>query len=113
MEKNVKQTDYGYEVTWANTTNYCSKILVFEKPNTKLPLHFHKDTTKSWFVNAGKFKVQWVDTKDAQSYARELEEGSVFHVNPLMPVTIESLAENSVLAETSSGSTEEDYYRLG
>lgn len=110
---NVKQTEYGYEIVWADTEDYCSKILVFEKANNSIPLHFHKEIKKSWFVNSGKFKIQWVDTSDAKSYAQELSEGGVFHINPLMPVTVESLIDNSVIAETSSFKDDEDFYRLG
>ena len=111
MKDNIKQTDYGYEIVWADNELYCSKILVFEKSNVKVPLHFHKDKTKSWFVNAGSFKVQWLDTKDGKVYAQELPEGSVFHVPALMPVMLESTAPNSAMAETSNNN-KDDFYRL-
>jgi mannose-6-phosphate isomerase-like protein (cupin superfamily) len=113
MSDNVKQAEWGYEVTWASTDDYCGKLLVFEKSNKTLPLHFHKEKSKSWFVNAGKFKVQWLDTKTGESFATELDEGGVFHVPALMPVTVESLLDNSVMAETSNRDADEDYYRLG
>lgn len=109
---NIKKTQYGYDIIWADNENYCSKILVFEKANKVMPLHFHKDTTKSWFVNAGKFKVQWVDTKDAKVYAQELPEGSVFTVNALTPVSLESLQDNCAMAETRNQNNDDDYYRL-
>jgi len=83
-----------------------------KKLNSKLALHFHKAKTKSWFVNAGKFKVQWIDTADGKTYARELQEGSVFYVPALMPVMLENLANNSAMAETSNNNNTEDYYRL-
>jgi uncharacterized RmlC-like cupin family protein len=112
MNNNVKETDYGYEIIWADTGQYCGKILVFEKANSKLALHFHKEKAKSWFVNAGKFKVQWVDTVDGKTYAQELPEGSVFHVPALMPVMLESLVINSAMAETSNANNVDDYFRL-
>jgi hypothetical protein len=112
MKDNVIKTDYGYEIVWADTEQYCGKILVFEKSNSKIPLHFHKEKTKSWFVNAGKFKVQWVDTSTGGVYAQELPEGGVFHVPALMPVMLESLSVNSAMAETSNANKVDDYYRL-
>jgi quercetin dioxygenase-like cupin family protein len=113
MADNVVKTDYGYDVVWANNELYCSKILVFEKQGSKTVLHFHKIKTKTWFVNAGKFKVHWVDTKDGKVYAQDLSEGAVFHIEPLTPVKLEALANNSVMAETGSSSAVDDFYRLG
>jgi len=113
MEKNnVIKTDYGYDVVWADNEYYCSKILVFEEEGAQTRLHFHKDKHKSWFVNAGKFEVQWVDPKDGKAYSKELPEGSIFEVPALLPVTLKSLVDNSAMAETSNNNNPEDYYRL-
>lgn len=112
-DNTVIQTDWGYEIVWATTDSYCGKILVFEKANKRMPLHFHKNKSKSWFINAGKFRVQWVDTKDGKVYAKELPEGSVFHVPELMPAMLESLSDNGAVAECSSVSSDDDVFRLG
>lgn len=112
MNDNIKKTDWGYEIVWADNEYFCSKILVFEKENQQTRLHFHKNRHKSWFVNAGKFEVQWVDPKDGKAYSKELPEGSVFEVPMLLPVTLKSLVENSAIAETSNNNNLEDYYRL-
>lgn len=112
MSNNIQKTDYGYNIIWTDNEYYCSKILVFEKSNAQTQLHFHKDKHKSWFVNAGKFEVTWIDSNDGKLYAQELLEGSVFDIPPLMPVTLKSLAPNSAMAETSNNNNEEDYYRL-
>lgn len=112
MDDKVTKTEYGYEITWVNNETYYGKILVFEKKDARLSLHFHKDRSKSWFVNAGQFKVQWVDTKDGRVYAKELPEGSVFHVPALMPVALESVVANSAMAETGNFNNIDDIYRL-
>lgn len=112
-DNSVIQTEWGYEIVWANTEFYCGKILVFEKANKKMPLHFHKNKSKSWFVNAGKFRVQWIDTSDGKAYAKELQEGSVFHIPALMPISLESLSDNSAMAECSNESNNNDSYKLG
>jgi len=112
MKDNIQKTDYGYDIVWSDNEYYCSKILVFEKEGMQTKLHFHKDRYKSWFVNAGKFEVQWVDPKDGKAYAKELPEGSVFEVPALLPVTLKSIVPNSAMAETSNNNIQEDYYRL-
>jgi hypothetical protein len=112
MKDNVIKTEYGYEIVWTKTNEYCGKILAFESANSKLPLHFHKNRDKSWFVNAGKFKVQWVDTADGKIYAQDLNEGSTFHVSALTPVTLTCLADNSSLSEITNNNDINDYYRL-
>lgn len=112
MKDNVTKTDYGYDIVWADTDQYCGKILVFERLNSKTPLHFHKNKRKTWFVNVGKFTVQWIDAKDGKTYAQELPEGSTFEVLPLTPVILENLLENSAIAEVSNSNDPEDFYRL-
>ena len=113
MKDNVIKTNYGYDVVWADNNLYCSKILVFEKQGANTDLHFHKEKTKTWFVNAGKFEVQWINTKDGKVYAQELNEGSIFHVDPLTPTKLKAMTNNSAIAETSNPNVAEDFYRLG
>ena len=113
MKDNIQKTDYGYDIVWTDNEYYCSKILVFEKADQQTRLHFHKDRHKSWFVNAGRFLVSWVDTSDGKAYSKELPEGSVFHVSPLMPVKLQSLSDNSAMAEVSNSNNNDDFYTLG
>jgi uncharacterized RmlC-like cupin family protein len=113
MKNNIIDTDYGYDIVWADTESYCSKILVFEKANTKTSLHFHRNKHKTWFVNAGKFQAQWVDTADGKVYAQELPEGSTLDIPALTPVLLQSLEDNSAMAETANNNDTADIYRLG
>ena len=52
---NVKQTDYGYEITWVSEETYGGKILVFDK-TIKTDFWFNSITEKCWFVNNGEFQ---------------------------------------------------------
>ena len=113
MKDNIIKTDYGYDVVWADTEQYCGTLLVFEKADAKMKLHFHKNKSKSWFVNTGKFQVQWINTSEGKVYSQELAEGGVFHVPALMPVMLQSLTDDSAIAETSNNNNAEDIYRLG
>lgn len=104
---------WGIEVIWANEDSYCGKILVFEKKESTIPLHFHKITEKTWFVNAGSFLVTWINTEDGQAYSKELPEGASFHIKSLTPVKLQSLQDNSAMAECANHNGSDDFYKLG
>jgi len=112
MSNNVNKTEYGYDITWSETEWYTSKIMVFEQAKSKTPIAFHKDTTKTWFINSGSFNVRWIDTSTGELFERELSEGTVFHVPALMPCGLEALTENSSLSQTSNLNNPKDYYKL-
>ena len=38
---------WGYELIWATNDLYCGKIMVFEKPGSKMSMHFHKEKDES------------------------------------------------------------------
>lgn len=112
MSDNVTKTEYGYEITWAATESYTSKIMVFEAAKATTPIHFHKEITKTWFINSGAFNIRWIDTKTGQVFEKEFGEGTVFHVPALMPCGLESLVENSSISQTSNLNNPEDFYKL-
>ena len=56
---------WGYELIWATNEHYCGKIMVFEKVGSKFSMHFHKEKDESWFVNNGRFLLNYVDTTTA------------------------------------------------
>jgi len=103
---------WGYEIIWATNEKYAGKILVFEKAGAKMSLHFHKDKEKSWFVNTGKFKLIYCNTKNASYLEKILNEGDTWHNPPLHPHQLVSLVENSMIFEVSTKDNEEDNYRI-
>jgi len=109
MSNNVKQHEWGTEVIWANKDNYCSKILIFNA-HAKTPFFFHKQKEKTYFVNSGEFKIKYINTKDGEIFEAPLVEGQTFDVPSLMPVCIEAVKEQSVLAEASNGEYADDEY---
>lgn len=106
---NIKETSYGYDIAWANTENYCGKILVFNRP-VKTDLAFEKTREKTWFINSGDFRIRWIDTNTGKLFEKHVKEGNVFHVAPLMPVSIESLTSDGSIAEVSTPQIENDKY---
>lgn len=111
-KNNIERTPYGYNITWIETDDYVSKILVFEQAGSKTPVQFHKETTKSWFVNTGQFKITWIDTKDGRVYEKEFGEGTVFHVPPCTPCGLQALVKDSSISQTSNKNNPADTYTL-
>jgi hypothetical protein len=103
---------WGFEIIFANNDRYCGKLLVFERAGAKTSLVFHKEKRKSWFVNAGKFKVKYIDVATGEVKEAILEEGKTADFAELGPHQIEALAPNSIIFEVGTGDYVEDRFRL-
>lgn len=103
---------WGFELVFANNDKYCGKLLVFERAGAKTSLVFHKEKAKSWFVNAGKFKVKFIDVATGEVKEAVLEEGQTADFGQLGPHQVESLMDNSVIFEVGTGDYVEDRFRL-
>lgn len=103
---------WGFEIVWANNDKYCGKLLVFEKAGSKTSLVLHKDKSKSWFVNAGKFKIRFIDVKTGQVNEAILDEGKTVDFGPLGPHQLEALVDNSIIFEVGTADYIEDRFRL-
>jgi hypothetical protein len=85
---------------------------VFERAGAKTSLVFHKEKRKSWFVNAGKFKVKYIDVATGEVKEAVLEEGKTADFAELGPHQIEALAPNSIIFEVGTADYVEDRFRL-
>jgi membrane-associated protease RseP (regulator of RpoE activity) len=103
---------WGFEIIFANNDHYCGKLLVFERAGAKTSLVFHKDKRKSWFVNAGKFKVKYIDVATGELKEAVLEEGKTADFAELGPHQIEALTPNSIIFEVGTADYVEDRFRL-
>jgi hypothetical protein len=103
---------WGFEIIFANNEKYCGKLLVFERAGAKTSLVFHKEKRKSWFVNAGKFKVKYIDVATGEVKEAILEEGKTADFAELSPHQIEALVPNSIIFEVGTGDYVEDRFRL-
>lgn len=103
---------WGFEIVWANNDKYCGKLLVFEKAGSKTSLVLHKDKSKSWFVNAGKFKIRFIDVKTGQVNEAILDEGKTVDFGPLGPHQLEAMVDNSIIFEVGTADYIEDRFRL-
>jgi hypothetical protein len=103
---------WGYEIVWSNNDRYSGKILVFENVGSKTSLVIHKERRKSWFVNAGKFKLTFVDTQTGEAKETILDEGRTIDLGELSPHQLESLEPNSMIFEVGTTDFIEDRFRL-
>ena len=103
---------WGFELVFANNDKYCGKLLIFERAGAKTSLVFHKEKVKSWFINAGKFKVKFIDVATGEVKETVLEEGQTADFGQLGPHQIESLLPNSIIFEVGTGDYVEDRFRL-
>jgi hypothetical protein len=103
---------WGFEIIFANNEKYCGKLLVFERAGAKTSLVLHKDKSKSWFVNAGKFKVKFIDITTGEIKEAVLEEGQTADFGALGPHQVEAIVAGSVIFEVGTGDYVEDRFRL-
>jgi mannose-6-phosphate isomerase-like protein (cupin superfamily) len=103
---------WGFELVFANNEKYCGKLLIFEKAGAKTSLVFHKEKAKSWFINAGRFKVTFIDVGSGEIKQSELSEGQTADFGPLGPHQIEALVDNSMIFEVGTADYIEDRFRL-
>ena len=115
--ENIQQTGkidraWGFEIVWASNDKYCGKILVFDKVGKKTAMTLHKEKCKSWFVNGGKFRITYIDTKTGETKSNELSEGMTFEAGPIAPYQIECLQDESILFEVSTPDVVTDNFKM-
>ena len=103
---------WGFEIIFANCDKYSGKLLVFERAGAKTSLVFHKEKSKSWFVNAGRFKLTFIDVATGETKEAVLEEGKTVDFGALGPHQLEALVANSIIFEVGTGDYVEDRFRL-
>lgn len=101
---------WGHELIWATNDKYCGKLLKFNE-GAMFSMHFHAEKDETWFVQSGKFLVEWIDTKDASIHQQTLEAGSTWHNPPLLPHRLICLKEGTIV-EVSTPDSVEDNYRV-
>lgn len=103
---------WGYELIWATNDKYCGKIMVFEKVGAKFSMHFHREKDETWFVNNGRFLLNYIDTTTAEYKSQELTSGMTWHNPPLQPHQLVCMEAGSSVTEVSTPDSVEDNYRI-
>jgi len=101
---------WGSEFIFATNDKYCGKFLNFET-GAKFSMHFHAVKDETWYVQSGKFIVQYIDTTNAEVKDEYLEVGDTWHNPPLLPHRLICVEEGSII-EVSTPDSVEDNYRV-
>ena len=86
--------------------------MVFEKVGSKFSMNFHKEKDESWFVNNGRFLLNYIDTNTAEYKSMELTEGMTWRNPPLMPHQLVCMEPGSSITEVSTADSVEDNFRI-
>lgn len=104
---------WGFEIVFANNSMYSGKLLVFERAGAKTSMMFHKERSKTWFVNEGKFKLTYIETSTGKVFEQVIEAGATSTITKMSPHQIEALVPNSIIFEVGTGDIgNEDRIRL-
>jgi len=103
---------WGYEVVWSSTEHYCGKMLIFDKAGATCPMMIHKVKRKSWFVNAGRFKMTYTNVITGETQEAVIEEGKTIDIAEMSPHKLEALVANSIIFEVGMPDNMEDQFRL-
>lgn len=111
-KNNFIKTDWGYILHWANYANYSAKIYVFETESANTEMIFHKDTEKTFFVNVGRFALQYIDTTHGSVNTHQLSEGDTITVPIMTPHQLQVLTAHSSITEVASQDYSTDIYKI-
>jgi mannose-6-phosphate isomerase len=112
LEPKIVPKGWGHEKIWANTDQYCGKILHFDRAGQQFSCHFHAEKDETWLVLSGSFELRWIDTDTAQHHVERLEVGSVWRNPPLVPHQLTALCDHSQILEVSTRDQAHDNYRV-
>jgi mannose-6-phosphate isomerase-like protein (cupin superfamily) len=101
---------WGYELIFANTPEYCGKILHFNS-GKKTSMHFHVKKTETFYVYSGEFIIRSINTKDASKSEQHLTVGMDYEVPSYLPHQIESIVGGDIF-EASTNDDPCDSYRV-
>tara|TARA_B100000424_G_scaffold269967_1_gene268138 strand:- start:787 stop:1134 length:348 start_codon:yes stop_codon:yes gene_type:complete len=111
-QNNFIKTDWGYILHWANHEDYSAKIYVFESAEAQTEMQFHKDTHKTFFVNAGRFILQFIETTHGTINTHPLNEGDTISVPAMTPYNLKCITPHSSITEVASQNYSEDIYKI-
>lgn len=104
--------EWGHELIFHNTDEFCGKLLVFPKSGSSLSMHYHMLKNEAWYVQAGSFEFEWIDTEEGQLYHDYLTPGQCVDINTGQPHRLTSLKSNSIIFEASTQHFDSDSHRI-
>ena len=102
---------WGHEFIWASTNQYCCKFLNFDRRAAKTSMHYHKHKDEQWYVQSGRFQVDWIETDTGATKFCNLDVGDTWHNPSGVPHRLICIEPGTVL-EVSTADSVEDNYRI-
>ncbi len=103
---------WGYELWIHNDTDYCGKLLVFNKSGDKFSMHYHMIKDETWYVQEGAFQFDWIDTENGERLYTQIQKGDVIEIKKGLPHQLTALVDNATIFEVSTQHFEDDSYRI-
>ena len=117
IDVNIKQPNrvdkkWGYELWIHNDSDYCGKLLVFNKCGDKFSMHYHLKKKETWFVQRGGFIFNWIDVENGTLHTKVLAIGDSVLIERGLPHQLEAMVDESTIFEVSTEHFDEDSYRI-
>jgi len=109
--RNVEK-GWGEEIIFADHPEYAGKLLVFDKENARFSMHFHQYKKETWYVIKGRFRLDYIDTKNAGKLTTELDMGDSVDILPCTPHRLVCLTDGGILIEVSTQDSVTDNFRV-
>ena len=106
------EKEWGHELIFHNTDEFCGKLLVFPKSGSSFSMHYHMLKNEAWYVQAGSFEFEWIDTVEGQLYHDYLQPGECVDINTGQPHRLTSLKSNSIIFEARTQHFDSDSHRI-
>lgn len=102
---------WGKETIFANTDQYCGKLLQFDQAGYEGSTHYHLEKAEHFFVLSGKFKLKIIDPTNANESILDLSVGDVVEIPRGQPHRI-ICVKAGIILEASTHDSSQDSYRV-
>ena len=103
---------WGYELWIHNDTDYCGKLLIFNKSCDKFSMHYHMIKDETWYVQNGAFQFDWIDTENGERCYTQIQKGDIVEIKKGLPHQLTALIDEATIFEVSTQHFDEDSYRV-
>jgi mannose-6-phosphate isomerase-like protein (cupin superfamily) len=117
VEPRRVEKPWGHELIWAETEAYAGKLLVV-RAGASLSLQYHVEKDESWYVQAGRARLELGEAADDELAAQEIGPGDCFRFRPGTVHRVSAL-EDTTIVEVSTPQLDDvvrladDYGRTG
>ena len=102
---------WGSELVFASNSDYCGKVLQFDRAGAKCSMHHHATKHESWYCLSGSFIINYMNPATAERLQESFKPGSVWHNAPGEDHQIECFEPGQIL-EVSTADSPDDNYRV-